>query len=191
MPFSLPIDAVMVIPLRGIIFQCLLLLVAIVLEAIVLRRRLRLGFQPSIRYAATLNLVAVVLGWALFLGLEAILPENIRTQIISYILFGNFYDNSLTESNSLNVAVVVIGLIIFFLTFWTKNVALEWLTWSLGDPIVKPSAQDPGNRSRYRRSPAAEEANSPHTLAVLQANALSFSAVLLLLLLRYWFSQRA
>lgn len=191
MPFSLSFDAITVLPLRGIIFQCLLLLVAIALEAIVLRRKLRLGFQPSIRYAATLNLVAVVLGWILFLSIEPRLPTAVRTQIISYILFSNFYVNPLTKSNGLGVAIVLVGLVIFFLTFWTKTTTLEWLTWALGDPIVKPLPKENVNRLRYRRSLPAEETTSPHRLAILQANALSFSAVLLLLLLRYWFSQRS
>lgn len=188
MEFSLPFDAATVLPLRGIIFQTLLLLVAIALEAIVLRRRLRLGFQPSIRYAATINLVTVVLGWIVFLGFEPVLPAPVRTQIISYILFGNFYANSL--SSSLGVIVVVAGLITFFLTFWTKATALIWLTWILGDPLVKPISKQNVNRFRYRRPTTGEAETSPHMLAVLQANAVSFTAVLLLLLLRYWFSQR-
>jgi hypothetical protein len=191
MPFSLSLDAATVVPLRAIVFQCLLLLLAIALEAIVLRRRLRLGFQLSIRYAATLNLLAVVLGWILFLGIEPLLPTVVRTQIISYILFGNFYLNSFATSNGLGVAVVLVGLVIFFLTFWAKVTALEWLTWLLGNPIVKPVTGQNTNRYRYRRSAMAEEAASPHRLAVLQANALSFTAVLLLLLLRFWFSQQS
>jgi hypothetical protein len=187
MPLSFVIDAASVMPLRGIIFQCLLLLVAIVLEAIILRRGLRLGFQISVRYAATINLLTVVLGWILFLGIEPLLPVTVRTQIMSYILFGNFYINSLTESNGLGVVVIVLGLIIFFLTFGAKTIALEWLTIALGDPIVEREANSRDPRSRSRRT--AETTTSPHVLAVLQANALSFSAVLLLLLLRYWFSQ--
>jgi hypothetical protein len=187
MPLSLTLDSAVVLPLRGIIFQCLLLLVAIALEAMVLRRRLRLGFQPSIRYATTINLLAVVLGWIVFLGLEPWLAIPVRTQLISYILFGHFYTNSLATANGLGVAIVVIGLIVFFLTFWTKATALEWLTWALDNSIVQRPSKQNANRFRYRRSPTDEATSSPHMLAVLQANALSFSAVLLLLLVRYWF----
>lgn len=188
MPFSLFFDEAAVLPLRGIVFQCLLLLVAIALEAMVLRRQLHLGFQPSIRYAATLNLLAVVLGWILFLGIEPLLPPSIRTQVISYVLFGNFYDNPL--EGSLEVAVVVLGLVIFFLTFWVKATGLELLTRALGKPIVEiiPDRKNV-NRLRYHRSLSPQEATPPiHKLAVLQANAVSFSAILLLLLLRYGFS---
>jgi len=186
MPLSF-LDEATVLPLRAIIFQCLLLLVAITLEAIVLRRRLQLGYQPSIRYAASLNLLAVVLGWMVFLGVEPWLPTALRTQIISYILFGNFYVNE--WSSSLGIVIVLAGLVTFFITFWVKAWALEGLTWVLGMPIV-PSRRDPNvNRYRYRRSPPPGS-TSPHLLAVLQANALSFSAILLLLLLRYGVTER-
>lgn len=183
MPFTLPLDEAAVLPLRGILFQCLLLLVAIVLEAIVLRRQLQLGYQPSIQYAATLNLLAVVVGWVIFLGIEPLLPEALRMQIISYVLFDSFFVN--TWASSLGVAIIVTGLIIFFLTFWVKGTALEWLTWALGNPIVERRPRQNANRFRYRRSPTDSPDTLPHLLAVLQANALSFTAVLVLLLLRY------
>ncbi|MDB9525312.1 hypothetical protein PN498_04880 [Oscillatoria sp. CS-180] len=179
------IDEAAVLPLKAIVFQCLLLLVAIALEAIVLRRQLRLGFQPSIRYAATINLLTVVLGWVLFLGIEPLLPETVRTQIISYVLFGDFYPNVL--SDRMGFVVVLTGLVAFFLTLWTKVTALEWLTWLLDKPIVKPVVEKNTNRFRYRRSSSAPT-SSPHVLAVLEANAFSFSAVLVILLLRHGLS---
>ncbi|NER80960.1 MAG: hypothetical protein F6K42_15595 [Leptolyngbya sp. SIO1D8] len=182
MPFPLLLDEAAILPLRAIFFQCLLLLVTISLEAFVLRRQLRLGFQPSIRYATSLNLLAAVLGWIVFLGLEPLLPLSMRTQIISYVLFGHFYANSLT--GSLGAAIVAAGLAAFFLTFWMKAKALEWLTWVLEVPIVKPQSKENPNRIRYGRSRPNQIQASPHLLAVLQANALSFTAILLLLLLR-------
>lgn len=186
MPFDI-IDEAAVLPLRAIVFQCLLLLVAIALEAIVLRQRLRLGYQPSIHYAATLNLLTVVLGWLVFFGVEPLLPQALRTQIISYVLFGNFYVNEL--SSSLGLVVVLAGLVTFFVAFWVKVAGLEGLTWALGKPIAPTRAKANNNRFRYRRSPD-QETQAPHMLAVLQANAFSFTAVLLLLLLRYGVTQR-
>ena len=185
MPFSL-FDEAAVLPLRAIIFQCLLLLVAIALEARVLRRRLGFGYQPSIRYAASLNLLTVVLGWMVFLGLEPVLPDVLGRQVISYILFGNFYVNGV--SNNLGIFVVLAGLVTFFLTFWIKVIGLEGLTWVLGSPIVPARTQANKHRYRYRRSPK-QDTSPPHVLAVLQANALSFTAILVLLLLRYGVTQ--
>lgn len=182
MPFSFLLDEAVILPLRAIVFQCLLLLVAIALEAAVLRQQLGFGFQPSIRYATCLNLLAVVLGWIFFLSLEPLLPPSVRTQIISYVLFGHFYANAMV--GSVGAVIVATGLLIFFITFWVKALALQWLTWLLGTPIVKSPETTPNrNRFRHRKDRDAEPA-SPHLLPVLQANALSFTAILLLLLLR-------
>jgi hypothetical protein len=186
MPFSL-FDNAAVLPLRAIVFQCLLLLVAIALEAQVLRKQLQLGYQPSIRYAASLNLLTVVLGWMAFFSVESLLPDDLRTQLISYVLFGNFYVNGL--SGSLGIFIVVAGLVTFFITFWLKVLGLEGLTWALGNPIVPRDTDSNKNRYRYRRSPQQTH-KSPHILAVLQANALSFTAILVLLMLRYGVTQR-
>lgn len=185
MPFFL-IDDAAVLPLRAIVFQCLLLLVAIALEASVLRRRLGLGYQPSIRYAASLNLLTVVLGWIAFLSLDSALPAMLQTQVMGYVLFGHFYANGV--SSSLGILVILAGLVTFFLTFWIKVLGLEGLTWALGSPIV-PERETNMNRYRYRRS-SKPETSPPHVIAVLQANALSFSAVLVLLLLRYGVTQQ-
>ncbi|MDA0267091.1 MAG: hypothetical protein O3A14_09035 [Cyanobacteria bacterium] len=185
MPFELLVDEAAVLPLRAIAFQSLLLLVAIAIEAGVLRGRLKLGFQPSIRYAASLNLFTTVLGWFLFLGLEPVAPPLLRTQIISYILFGQFYNNGL--SGSLGAVVIATGLVIFFVTFWVKAKGLEWLTLEIGTPIVDYTPPTL-TRRRYgytRRTPQDPPTTPAHTLAVLHANAWSFSAILLLLVLRY------
>ncbi|NJN22357.1 MAG: hypothetical protein HC812_15710 [Leptolyngbya sp. RL_3_1] len=185
MPFELLVDESAVLPLRAIAFQSLLLLVAIVIEAGVLRQRLKLGFQPSIRYAASLNLFTTVLGWFIFLGLEPVAPPLLRTQIISYVLFGQFYENSL--SSSLGALVIATGLAVFFVTFWVKAKGLEWLTLAIGAPIVDYTPPTL-TRRRYgytRRTPQDTSSTPIHILAVLHANAWSFSAILLLLVLRY------
>lgn len=181
-----------VLPLRAIAFQCVFLLVAIALEAAVLRQQLKLGYKVSMQYAASLNLFATSLGWLTFLGLEPLAPEPLRTQIMSYVLFNRFYDN-IWRSN-MPIVIVVAGLVCFFATFWVKNQGLEWLMRILGTaPAREPSTPDViasmPRKERYElarqgRNPRGST-NSTHTLAVLQANALSFSAIVLLLLLRY------
>ena len=151
-----------------------------------MRQRLRLGFQPSIRYAATLNLFTTGLGWVLFLGLEPLAPPPLRTQIISYILFGRFYNNELLSS--LGPLIVAAGLGMFFLTFWLKVKGLEWLTQLLGQPIAAARASQLPGRKRFGDLQRSQQnrSNAPaHALAVLHANALSFSVILMLLLLRY------
>lgn len=177
-----------VLPLRAIVFQCLLLLVAIALEAIVLRQRLRLGYRLSVQFASTLNLLATSLGWLTFLGVEPLVPETLRTQIMSYVLFDRFYYNEWAEN--LPVVIVVAGIACFFATLWLKLKGLEWLLIVL-DRMPAEERQPPKElprRERYdlaRRGQQPKGGTSKRTIAVLEANALSFSALLLLLLLRY------
>jgi hypothetical protein len=169
-------------PLRAIAFQTVLLMLATSLEAMVLRQRLRLGYQTSIRYSASINLLATTLGWLSFLALERLLPVELRQQVISYILFNRFYPNG--WSNRLPVLVVVAAIGAFFLTYWVKLQGLRGLMVLLGLQPSPPTAR--GDRQgRYR---AARDQTAPSqpslTLAVLHANALSFTAMLLVLLIR-------
>lgn len=177
-----------VLPLRAIAFQSLLLLVAILLEAIILRQRLRIDYRPSVQYAATLNLLATSLGWLTFLSVEPLLPEPLRTQVMSYVLFNRFYLNEWMEN--LPIVLVFVGIAAFFATLWIKILALEWLLKVLGmKPVEEPVSEKTMTRKeRYdlarRGRQAKGSGTSIRTVAVLEANALSFTAILLLLLLR-------
>jgi hypothetical protein len=178
-----------VLPLRAIAFQTVLLLVAIALEAAILRQRLKVGYQTSMQYAATLNLLATSVGWLVFLTLESFLPEELRTQIISYVLFNRFYGNF--WGDSITVLVVIAGMVSFFATFWVKLQGLNLLLLLLGRAPAKTKADIP-TESRLERYTMARSGKygdqrsgySPLTLAVLEANALSFTAILILLLLQ-------
>ncbi|WP_052049896.1 filament integrity protein FraC [Leptolyngbya sp. KIOST-1] len=187
MPLNDLLSELGIVPLRAIAFQSLLLMVAIVLEAMVLRQQLRLGYRPSMQYAATLNLLATSLGWVAFLAIEAVLPLALRSQVISYVLFNRFYSNSWRES--LPVVVVMVAIAAFFITYWIKLQGLVWLLQLLGQAPVEttPEAIEDNRRQRYERARRAQVedqlGNSPQALAVLQANAASFTAILVLLLL--------
>lgn len=187
MPLNDFLSELGIMPLRAIAFQSLLLMVAIVLEAMVLRQQLRLGYRTSMQYAATLNLLATSLGWVAFLVTEAVLPLALRSQIISYVLFNRFYTNSWLDV--LPVVVVMVAIAAFFITYWIKLQGLLWLLQLLGQkPIdTTPEAIELNRRQRYQRARRVQveeqRNNSPRALAVLQANALSFTAILVLLLL--------
>jgi hypothetical protein len=187
MPFADFFNNLGVLPLRAIAFQSLLLLVAIALEAIVLRQRLRIGYRPSVQYAATLNLLATSLGWLVFLSFEPVIPEPLRTQIISYILFNHFYIND--WASNLPFFLIVAGLISFFATLWIKLQGLIWLLRLLGLAPQDEPEKDVvlSRKERYdlaRRGRQGKGTTSVRTVAILEANAVSFTAILLLLLLR-------
>lgn len=187
MPINDLLSELGILPLRAIAVQSMLLMVAMVLEAMVLRQQLQLGYRPSMQYAATLNLLATSLGWVAFLAVEAVLPLSLRSQIISYVLFNRFYTN--TWHDVLPVVVVVVAIVAFFVTYWIKLQGLLWLLQLLGQKPVEttPEAIEENRSQRYERARRAQlegqRGTSPRALAMLQANAVSFTAILVLLLL--------
>ncbi|NEQ53221.1 MAG: hypothetical protein F6K11_24310 [Leptolyngbya sp. SIO3F4] len=175
-----------IFPFKAIVFQVLFLLVAIALEAMVLRQRLRFGFKQSIRYAAAINLLTTVLGWFAFLSIEPLVEPRLQAQVISYVLFDNLINNTLKPQ--MGWIILLVGLGAFFLTLILKLKGLELImrimeVWKMPSKPKDLSRQERYNRSRTGTT-QYQEAASQFAIAVLQANALSFSAILLLLVMR-------
>ncbi|MGB7248691.1 MAG: filament integrity protein FraC [Phormidesmis sp.] len=192
-----------ILPLRAIAFQVLFLMVAVAIEAGILRQRLDLKFKSSVQYATAINLAAVVVGWLFFLAAEPLSPPAIKAQIISYVLFDRLFLRGWTTQ--LGGAIFAIGLIAFFVTFAIKAKGLELMMRSDGEWEKKGLNQtfrlgednEKGPQKRLNKLPRElryararqgrtemPQAISTFTDAVIQANAASFSAVLVLLLLR-------
>ncbi|MGD1858058.1 MAG: filament integrity protein FraC [Leptolyngbyaceae cyanobacterium] len=175
-----------IFPFKAIVFQILFLLVAIALEAMVLRQRLRLGYKQSVRYAAAVNLLTVVVGWFAFLSIEPLMGPRLQAQVISYVLFDNLINNTLKPQ--MGLIILVVGLIAFFITLVLKLKGLELIMRALGAWKMPSRPKELSRQERYTRSRTGttqyQEAASQFAIAVLQANALSFSAILLLLVMR-------
>ena len=175
-----------IFPLKAVLFQILFLLVAIALEAMVLRQRLRLGYKQSVRYAAAVNLLAVVVGWFAFLAVEPLFEPRLQAQVISYVLFDNLINNTLKPQ--MGWIILVMGLAAFFMTLILKLKGLELIMRALGTWNLPSKPKELSRKERYIRSRTGttlyQEAASQFAIAVLQANALSFSAILLLLVMR-------
>lgn len=175
-----------IFPLKAIVFQALFLLVAIALEAGVLRQRLYLGFQDSVQYATVINLSATVVGWFAFLLIEPLAPPDLEAQIISYVLFDRLTINS--WSTRIGMIILLAGLVAFFVTLLIKLKGLELIMRAAGTWRIPKEPEKLSRTQRYARARAGtslqQQAVSRFSNAVLQANALSFTALLLLLLLR-------
>ena len=178
-----------ILPLKAIVFQILFLFVAIAVEAGILRQRLRLGFQTSVQYATVTNLAAVVAGWMAFLVIEPLSPMRVKAQIINYVLFNRLLANGWTTE--LGAILFAIALVAFFGTFLIKAKGIEYFlradkSWV---PVKKKAPQETTRDARYAKArggkAAATQAASDFTDIVIQANAASFSVILLLLLLRF------
>ena len=175
-----------VFPLKAVVFQILFLLVAIALEAMVLRQNLRLGYKQSVRYAAAINLLTVVVGWLAFLSIEPLFKPRLQAQVISYVLFDNLITNTLKPQ--MGWIILLMGLVAFFMTLILKLKGLELIMRALGTWSLPAKPKNLSRKERYLRSRTGttqyKEAASRFSIAVLQANALSFSAILLLLIMR-------
>ena len=176
----------LVLPIEMILFQFIFLLVAIALEARVLHRKLRIGRKTSVEYAMSMNLLAAGIGWSSFFAFQNFLPQTLKTQLLSYIFFDRPIGALPTEWNS---AIVSIGVVIFFATFIIKLIGLQLLEVALENtssqvtPASKEFRKRPGLINRHDRVIARQQPNP--ALAVLLANAYSYSAILLLLVLRF------
>ena len=191
-----------VIPLRMVIFQIIFLLTAIGLEAMILRWNLRLSYRISIRRAATINLAATCIGWMVFFVLEPMLPVTMQEQLISYVLFNQPFRAAPTMQ-LLPFWLVIIGVGAFFMTFLVKLQSLELLLYLVSDrptPDPTPTTERQESQRQQRIRQARRPLRDRRTLssgattqlslgrrranAVLQANAFSFTVILLLLVLR-------
>ena len=176
-----------ILPIRMIVFQVLFLMVAIAIEAGILRQRLRLGFKTSVQYAFVTNLAAVVVGWIAFLVIEPLTTMEIRSQLMNYVLFNRVLPNGWTTE--MGAILLAIALVSFFGTFFIKAKGLELFLRSDGawKPLEKKPKQLPRDE-RYAKArgagTGASQANARFIDTVIQANAASFSAILVLILLR-------
>lgn len=172
--------------MRAIIFQLIFLLVAIAIEAAILCQRLELDRKTAVQYASTVNLLSVVVGWVIFFIAQPLLPLALREQVISYIFFDRFFDNPwLATTTSL---VIVIGFLMFFFTFLLKLQGLELLEWVLGKKDDKPDTRTLDSATTQPRKFRFFEATGTRATVVLLANACSFSAILIIMAVR-WLEQ--
>jgi hypothetical protein len=181
----------MVLPLRAILFQVLFLMVAIATEAVVLRWRLGLQRRVSMQYAVSLNLFSTLIGWLIFFAIAGWLPNLfsgvLEQQLISYILFDQFFLSDWKQS--MNTLLVISAVLTFFGTFLVEINGLILLEIILGVYKFeqKQDTLPDGDRlSRYRDSQTAISLlSSNKAYAILIANAFSYSAILLILIIRY------
>lgn len=174
-----------VLPIPTIVLQILLLLVAIAIESAALQRMLKIGHRTSVEYSIAINLLSSSLGWIIFLYLQALIPETLRTKLFNYILFAQFdvfYPN-------LNFSLTLFWV---FLTFITVCF-IEWQGLNLLQFVVhfnpsqaqkakekygRPSLQD---RDRNRHKINLTYSQTKRASVILIANIFSHIAVLIIL----------
>jgi hypothetical protein len=164
-----------VLPLRAVASQILFLLVAIALEGMVLRFRLGLTRKQSMQYAVTVNLLSTVMGWMVFFIVERWLPDGVRSMLIGYVFFG---------VKEFSPMLLMMGFGAFLATFLLKIQGMDLLDLVMEEPKeVVPIEERSKFRGRKRRQTDNFQTIPNRSLALLWANACSFSAISLLLVL--------
>jgi hypothetical protein len=180
-----------ILPARAIAFQILFLLVAIALEAIVLYRRLPYDYKSSVRYATTMNLLSTFVGWIVFFNVQPVLPEELKIQLISLFfferVFGNAWIGGVTPMLVMTALFTFLGVIV---AEYQALMLLETLLETRKAEENVESILRPRDRFKFRR---LEEGGilfkkNDRAYTILVANSLSFTAILLILLLR-WLDQ--
>jgi hypothetical protein len=172
-----------VLPLRAIAFQCLFLLLAIAIEAAVLREVLKLPYRKSVEYAASINLLSTVVGWLIFFSFEPLFPADLKLQLINCIFFDQW-------SSRIAPWIILAGFATFFISFLVKLSGLDLLRLLLQDKKEEKETDQDSQAEKNRRyqntvrarKNAREGPNQAN--AILVANALSYTAILLVLFLR-------
>lgn len=171
-----------VLPLRAIAFQILFLLVAIAIEGGVLQRNMAIPPRQAVQYATILNLLVAGVGWFVFFAAETIMPARVEYDLMAFILFNRW-------SPSAALWGIVTGFLTFFGSFLLKVFSINKL---LPIVLLNQVPQETSNRSSQgrprlgKRTVAVSESNfSKQASYVLEANALSYSAILFLLFVRF------
>jgi hypothetical protein len=170
----------LVLPLKMVAFQSLLLLVAIAIEAAILRKELLLPPKQSVQYATIINYFSTTVGWILFLSIQNFLPELLKLQLISFIFFDRW-------STNLRVWIILAALVTFFASFFIKLMSLIQLRAFLGDQEKTQTEElpKPLKFGSSRRISESDSALARQGNAVLKANAFSYTAISLILVTRF------
>ena len=169
-----------ILALRAIVFQFLFLAVAIVIETIVLHKTLRLDYKISAQYAFTINLLSVFVGWIVFFNVQPLIPEDLRPQIISILLFEQLSPEIWQRTAS---TFLFIGLGVFLATFFLKFQGLRLLKLLL-ERTEKNDESEEMVRRFLRQKQSFKFRRNSEIYAVFVGNSCSFSAILFLLLIR-------
>jgi hypothetical protein len=175
-----------VVPLRAIAFQTVFLLMAIAIEATVLHKQLNISPKQSVQFAASVNLLTTVLGWLgtfFLLGTSMVLPTPLFTELKMALMNFIFFDQ---WSKGTAELLIMICFITFFVSLGVKWLGLIGLDWLMKKdlPEAPKVVAETGVFISPQRKPREFR---PRLNTTLAANAWSYSAILVALLLRIVF----
>lgn len=170
-------------PLGAILFNFLFLLIAIPIEAYIFNKRLQFDKKTSTFYGISVNLFSGAIGWLMFFLLEPALPATLKSELISYVFFNNF------KSPNTQSLLILTAVIIFFTTVIVKYFLLQMFVFVLKEGQKKKEEEEVVvvqriTRPRWRYGGRLRFQSTNLVTTTLIANALSYSAITFILLIR-------
>lgn len=157
-----------VLPLRAVLSQVLILLLAISIESWFFQRLLYLSPKNSVEYAASINLFSTCAGWLMFLCLERLISQGQRELLMGYLLLGRV--------NPVSVTLTVAALIIFVISFLVKWQGLTLLEFLVKSPSFQLLTPQPSHQKSRKNRPVSTRAG-----VILIAHTSSHVLILLIL----------
>ena len=173
------------IPLRLMVTQSLLIVVAIALESLAIRRLLNYPPRKSVEYSTSINLFSLVVGWFFFLNLvsNVPLPAAIIEDLMNLILYDVW-------STSTKALTIIVALVTFFITFFVEYIgfiSLQKLRNEEEDLERQIRKQPKYGQLRARGLFSLSHQTSTDPLyALLLANGASYAAIVAILLLLHF-----
>lgn len=112
-----------VFPLRMILSESLLILIAIVIEAFCLQKFLRISPKVSVEYAIVINLLANLWGWSIFF-IVTLFPLSQQKVILIEAIFFNHVEP--IAGQLILIAFVTFCATFFFKLRWLKMLEISW-----------------------------------------------------------------
>lgn len=118
-----------VFPLRVILSQFLLILIAILIESFCFQKFLKISPKASVDYAVVLNLFITVWWWVTFFVVVVFLSVDQRIVLIRIIFFN--------QLRPMAGEIILVAFVTFFVTFifkirWFKLLETSWSTLNPG-----------------------------------------------------------
>ena len=176
------------IPFRLMVTQSLLIVVAIALESMILRRFLQYPPRKSVEYSTSINLFSLVVGWFFFLNLVSNfpLPAAIVEDLMNLILYDKW-------SRSTLAGTVIVALITFFVTFFIEFIGFTSLQKLRNEEEgLERQIDRTQKKNRYGQSRArglfslGDQTGADPLYALLLANAASYTVIVAILLLLHF-----
>ncbi|MDJ0618386.1 MAG: filament integrity protein fraC [Calothrix sp. MO_192.B10] len=166
-----------ILPLGIILFDLLFLIVAIPIEAYILKARLKFDPRSSVFYAISINLFSNVAGWLVFFFIEPSLSTANKSEVLNYVFFNRF------QSEGIYSLLFLIAFFIFFATFFFKTLSLQSLLflWNKSEK-KKPEQEVPLSQRRSSRRYNLNKIQQTNVVtSVLIANSLSYTAITIII----------